>query len=48
MSKSAKTAKEIMTPNPKFIGSGDELAVATKLFFENHIHYAPVITPTAC
>ena len=34
-----------MTPNPKFIGSGDELATATKLFFENHIHYAPVVTP---
>lgn len=41
----SKTAKEIMTPNPKFIGSGDSLETAIKLFFENNIHYAPVITP---
>lgn len=41
-----KTAKDIMTPNPKFIGSGEDLKTATQLFFDNNIHYAPVVTPT--
>lgn len=34
-----------MTPNPKFIGTGEELRRATEIFFENNIHYAPVLTP---
>jgi PAS domain S-box-containing protein len=41
-----KTAKDIMTANPKFIGSGEDLKTATQLFFENNIHYAPIVTPT--
>lgn len=40
-----KTAKDIMTSNPKFISSGEELRKATELFFENNIHYAPILTP---
>ncbi len=40
-----KTAKDIMTPNPKHIGSGEDLKTATQLFFDNNIHYAPVMTP---
>jgi PAS domain S-box-containing protein len=40
-----KTAKHIMTPNPKFIGSGEDLKTATQLFFDNNIHFAPVLTP---
>ncbi len=40
-----KTAKDIMTPNPKFISSGEELYKTTELFFENNIHYAPIMTP---
>lgn len=40
-----KTAKDIMTPNPKFISSGEELRRATELFFENNIHFAPIVTP---
>jgi PAS domain S-box-containing protein len=40
-----KTAKDIMTPGPKYIASGEDLRAATQLFFENNIHYAPVLTP---
>jgi predicted transcriptional regulator len=40
-----KTAKDIMTPNPKYISSGEELYKTTELFFENNIHYAPIMTP---
>lgn len=41
-----KTAQAIMTPDPKFIGSGERLIDTIGLFFRNGIHYAPVITPT--
>lgn len=41
-----KTAKSIMTPDPKHIQSGDRLLDTIGLFFQSNIHYAPVITPT--
>lgn len=41
-----KTAKAIMTPDPKHIQSGERLLDTIGLFFQNNIHYAPVITPT--
>lgn len=40
-----KTAKDIMTKNPKFIQSGDELVNTINIFLEGGIHYSPVITP---
>lgn len=40
-----KTARSIMTPDPKHIQSGDRLLDTIGLFFQNNIHYAPVITP---
>lgn len=40
-----KTAKDIMTKNPKFIQSGDELTQTIQIFIEGGIHYSPVITP---
>ena len=41
-----KTAKSLMTPEPKHIQSGERLLDTIGLFFQNNIHYAPVITPT--
>lgn len=40
-----KTARDIMTKNPKTIGSGEELRNTIKLFLESSIHHAPVVTP---
>ncbi len=40
-----KTARELMTPNPKFVQSGEELIETLQLFLTNEIHYAPVVTP---
>lgn len=40
-----KIAKDIMTPNPKFIQSGEDLVNTVKIFIENGIHYSPVVTP---
>jgi PAS domain S-box-containing protein len=41
-----KSARAIMTPNPKHIQSGERLLDTISLFFQNNIHFAPVITPT--
>jgi len=41
-----KKAKDIMTPDPKFIQSGHDLKEAIAYFLENNLHYAPAITPT--
>ena len=40
-----KIAKDIMTKNPKFIQSGDELSSTVTLFLDSGIHFSPVITP---
>lgn len=40
-----KIAKDIMTKNPKFIQSGDELVDTIQIFIEGGVHYSPVITP---
>ena len=41
-----KQAKDLMTKNPKTIGSGDELADIVRIFIENGVHYCPVVTPS--
>lgn len=41
-----KSARSLMTPEPKHIQSGERLLDTIGLFFQNNIHYAPVITPT--
>lgn len=40
-----KIARDIMSKNPKSIGSGEELRNTIKLFLESTIHFAPVVTP---
>jgi PAS domain S-box-containing protein len=39
-----KIAKDIMTRNPKFVQSGDELSSTVTLFLDSGIHFSPVIT----
>ena len=40
-----KTAKDIMTPNPRFIGSGEQLKDTIEMFINYGLHYSPVVTP---
>lgn len=40
-----KSAKDVMTPNPHIVQSGDELRSTIAKFFREHIHFAPVLTP---
>lgn len=38
-------ARDVMTPNPKWISSEEPLINTIDLFFKSGIHYAPVVTP---
>lgn len=40
-----KNARQLMTPQPRVIGSGESLEYATRFFLTYHVHYAPIISP---
>jgi PAS domain S-box-containing protein len=40
-----RQAKDLMTHNPKYIQSGEELRSAVSFFLQNDVRFAPVITP---
>lgn len=40
-----RQAKDLMTHNPKYIQSGEELRDAVTFFLQNDVRFAPVITP---
>lgn len=40
-----RQAKDLMTPHPRFVQSGEELRETVHVFLNNDIRYAPVVTP---
>lgn len=40
-----KTARQLMTPDPRTIRSGDRLTEVTQFFLTYQVHYAPVLSP---